>query len=212
MSTSQLQKNERVKRVFDLIVVLGGGFFLIIPALIFMIGLKINQIFYGRPLLPIFYSEIRYTKGHPFRLYKFNIYQPEILEAARAEGKSIQTKQLEWNGQLLTFGLFLKQIYMDELPQIWSILKGDMTLVGPRPANLETFTSLMSQGIDSKAKTKAGLTGLYQSNKNSENNKSKDQDEKYIKFLEEKTCCAMLWLDIKILAQTVRLISKAEGL
>lgn len=212
MPESQLLKNERTKRVFDLIVVLIGGIFLFIPALLFMIGLKINQIIYGRPFLSIFYSEIRYTKGRPFRLYKFNIYQPDILEAARASGKPIQTKQFEWNGQLLMFGLFLKQIYMDELPQLWSILKGDMTLVGPRPANEETFRVLMSRGIDSKAKTKAGLTGLYQSNKNSVNNKSKDQDEKYVNFLEEKSWYQILWLDIKILAQTLRLISKAEGL
>lgn len=101
---------------------------------------------------------------------------------------------------------------MDELPQFWSILKGEMTLVSPRPANELTFRTLMEQGIISKAETKAGLTGLYQSNKNSNNNRSNEQDEKYVQYLKEKNWWQVLWLDIKIIAQTIRLVSEAEGL
>lgn len=177
------KKLYKSKRLFDLLVslfILIVGFPFILLALLLI---KIEQILRGRPFDPFFYKETRYSYGETFTLYKFNIFKHEQILDARSKGELIHTKKLEHNGGVTRVGWFLKQIYMDELPQFLNVLKGDLSIVGPRPVNLEVYETLMSLGIFDKNRVPGGITGNYQSHKETVGADANSLDREYADFI-----------------------------
>lgn len=200
------------KRAFDLLFV-----FLIMPLVVpfsalAFIAIMIEHILRGRPLDPLLYSETRISAGLPFRLYKFNIFHGDIIEKLRADGIFIETKHLEHNGGITTVGWCLKQIYMDELPQLFCVLRGDMSIVGPRPVNLHTFERFVAEGITVKSKIKAGMTGPYQSLKDDKTASAHVLDQWYIDFVRSHSWHSIIRNDIRILLRTARTVIKARGI
>lgn len=199
------------KRVFDILFALCVIGFFSPVILFFMSAIVVEHIMRLRPFDPLFYSETRYSQGNPFTLYKFNIFKHDIVLAMRTRGEFIHTKQLERNGSLLWTGWVLKQIYLDELPQVFNILVGDMSLVGPRPVNKEVYQALMERGVTEKSKVKAGLTGLYQSHKYTVGKKSDDSDREYVEFYYNNEWYKILLFDLKIIFRTFKVILLARG-
>jgi lipopolysaccharide/colanic/teichoic acid biosynthesis glycosyltransferase len=158
------------------------------------------------------YTEIRISAGQPFRFCKFNIFRGEVLEQMLQNGAFIHTKELERNGGLTFVGWCLKQVYMDELPQLWCVLRGDMSIVGPRPVNTEVFERFMREGITVKAEVKAGLTGPFQSLKDDRTASAHLLDRWYIEYVTTHPWYAILWNDMRIIIRTVRVVLKARGL
>jgi lipopolysaccharide/colanic/teichoic acid biosynthesis glycosyltransferase len=201
----------KTKRAFDMLF----SFLVLITfspiILLFLLGIIIEHIIRRRPFDPLLYSEIRYSQGEPFTLYKFNIFQHNVILEMRARGEFIHTKQLEQNGSTLYVGWILKQIYLDELPQFFNILKGDMSMVGPRPVNIEVFKKLLASGINDKAKVKAGLTGNYQSHKNTAGKKSDEMDREYVEYYRTHPWYKVLILDLKIMLRTIKVLLLARG-
>jgi exopolysaccharide biosynthesis polyprenyl glycosylphosphotransferase len=141
-----------LKRVSDVVlslaVLLLTSPFLILTAL----GVRISSS--G----PIFFAQTRTGKnGKPFLLYKFR----SMVQNAEAHGPQWAQK----NDQRVTvFGKFIRKVRLDELPQIWNILKGDMSFIGPRPERPE-FDQLLKKQIpyyDLKYLVRPGLTGWAQ--------------------------------------------------
>jgi lipopolysaccharide/colanic/teichoic acid biosynthesis glycosyltransferase len=202
------------KRAFDIIVSI-LLFLLFIPFIfLVIIVFLVEYIFSPSSRGSLFYSEIRISKGKPFWLYKFRIFKFGVSEAYSKENGFVQTKALEQNSQNLTFlGKILKQIYMDELPQIFNVLKGDMTLVGPRPSN-EVVT--WEDGQKNKFQRYlfvCGLTGPFQSEKGSALKLDQTEvDMKYISFCKNNPGWKILFNDIKILCHTVITVIKAKGI
>ncbi|OFY69095.1 MAG: hypothetical protein A3G23_05970 [Bacteroidetes bacterium RIFCSPLOWO2_12_FULL_37_12] len=110
-----------VKRFIDivfsfLVMMLGCWFFILIAWLVRLTSRG-----------PAFYSQIRIGKnGKPFRIFKFRT----MFENSETEGPSLST---ETDPRVTPFGRFLRKTRLDEFPQFWNVLKGDMSLVGPRP-------------------------------------------------------------------------------
>lgn len=209
---SHLDENERCKRLVDIlasvtILVLASPFFVLA-----LLALKLEHILRGDASAQLFYSETRFSKGQPFKLYKFNIFKHDVIVKDKNNGVFIHTKGYEKNGGVTKIGWLLKQIYMDELPQFFNILTGDMSLVGPRPVNQEVFENLMSKGITSKSRVKAGLTGHFQSHKDVRRLKANDLDQEYVEYLISKPWYKVLPFDLKIMARTILLILKAQGI
>lgn len=202
------------KRIFDLITTL----FLIIifsPFILIIIFIfLIEYIFFPSSRGPLFYSEIRISKGLPFRLYKFRIFKVSSCKKYYNQHGFIQTKALEQERNNLTYlGIILKQIYMDELPQLYNILRGDMTLVGPRPSN-EVVT--WEDGQNKKFQRylfKCGLTGKFQAEKDSATkNDQTETDMEYILFCKNNSGWKIIFNDIKILFATVLTVLRAKGI
>jgi lipopolysaccharide/colanic/teichoic acid biosynthesis glycosyltransferase len=158
---------------------------------------------------PVHYCQTRLgRRGRPFRFYKFRsmvLDSDRVLDehlardpAARAEWDTFQ--KLENDPRILPVGRFIRQLSLDELPQFWNVLKGDMSLVGPRPC-MERQRSLYGAAWSHYAAMRPGLTGLWQVSRRNELTfvQRAQLDVEYVEHWS-------LWLDCKILLRTVRAV------
>ncbi len=141
-----------MKRLFDLSLVLLALFFLLIPYLAIAVAVWMTSV--G----PILYWSDRI--GRENRVFKMPKFRSMCVDAPE-----VATHLLGNPKQYLTpIGAFLRRSSLDELPQLWSVVKGDMSLVGPRPAlfNQDDLITLRTEyGVD---KLKPGVTGWAQVN------------------------------------------------
>ena len=140
------------KRLFDIIV---SFFALIILSPLFLVICCINSFI---PNTSVFFShERRGRGGKPFTIYKF--------QTMRNDTPNCATGELENPEQYITgFGKFLRKTSLDELPQLWNILKGDMSFVGPRPlisSEIRAHRLRIEYGV---YRFRPGLTGWAQVN------------------------------------------------
>jgi len=118
----------------------------------------------GRPI--IFVHRRLGRAGRPFRLYKFRSMRADAEQALRASPEAYR-RYVDWNfklpddGRITPLGRFLRRASLDELPQLWNVLKGDMSLVGPRPIVPEEIAQYGDYGR-MLLRVKPGLTGLWQ--------------------------------------------------
>jgi sugar transferase EpsL len=104
----------------------------------------------GRPIL--FRQQRPGYRGEPFEVYKFRT----MNDAVDAEGESLPDEE-----RLTKVGVFMRQLSLDELPQLWNILKGDMSFIGPRPLLME-FLKWYSPEQMRRHDVKPGVTGWAQ--------------------------------------------------
>ena len=147
-----------LKRLFDIVFSLIG----LVVCSPLMLLFSIILLFSNGPV--IFKQERVGYKGVPFIIYKFRTMRTD------AEENGIPRLENERNKYLTTFGSFLRSHHLDELPQLWNVLKGDMSFVGPRPErqyfidqiNRETddyrYIYMMRPGITSYATIHNGYT------------------------------------------------------
>ncbi|QQR65231.1 sugar transferase [Candidatus Kaiserbacteria bacterium] len=167
-----------------------------------------------RPFDPLFYSEERWSGGKLFTLFKFNIFKQEVIDGMRARSEFIYTKTLERDGSLILIGWILKQIYLDELPQLWNVLMGDMSIVGPRPVNVEVHRVLAQNGFCEKDRIRAGMTGHYQATHKLERSGGSQEalDHYYIEFCAHNPWYKVLLFDVQIMLRTLRVLFYARGI
>ena len=152
--------NSKRKRLLDIIGALIGLVVTVILAIPIAIAIQFDNP--G----PIFYSQIRCgVKGQPFRLWKF---RSMVVEADRlqhlvenqATGNIFKNKN---DPRITRVGHFLRRTSLDELPQFWNVLKGDMSLVGTRPPTLEEVRKYEKHHWE-RLNIKPGITGEWQAN------------------------------------------------
>lgn len=180
------------KRLFDLtLVVLTSVLWL---PLLSVLGLGV-AIFLGRPVL---FSQDRPGKaGRPFRIIKFRT----MTDARDAVGQLLPDAD-----RLTPFGRFLRSTSLDELPELLNVLKGEMSLVGPRPL-LPEYLPLYTAEQARRHEVPPGITGWAQVN----GRNAVDWKERFaldVWYVDHRT----LWLDLKILWLTVRTVLKREGI
>lgn len=151
-SSRPSRQYDLVKRAFDLIMV--AAWSVVVLPLIPVIALIIKLDSPG----PVFYSQLRVgLHGHVFRIYKFRSMSTD------AERDGAVWAQ-EADPRVTRVGRFLRRARIDELPQLWNVLRGEMAFVGPRPERPE-FTSMLASQLPeygSRHSVKPGLTGWAQ--------------------------------------------------
>jgi len=126
-----------------------AGFFLLPVFLIVALAIWIEG---GRPIL---YSQLRLGQnGLPFRIYKFRKFRPDCDD----RGSPLT---MEGDGRMTSVGRILAATKLDELPQLWNVLRGDMSIVGPRPETL-AFADSFRNGFEKILEHKPGLFGPCQ--------------------------------------------------
>lgn len=203
-----------LKRIFDVLLTLILCALLAPFFLIIFIATKIEGLINPSSRGPFFYKEIRYSQGKPFNFYKIRIFKQTAIEKTLQNEGFIHTKELEEAGALTLTGKFLKKFYLDELAQLFNILKGEMSFVGPRPLNAEVYKQEMAQGLYSKKIMITGLTGLVQISKTKNQPRTADYiyDEQYADFCRQNNSIKILLFDIYILIKSFFKILKGEGL
>ncbi|GAB4178877.1 MAG: undecaprenyl-phosphate galactose phosphotransferase WbaP [Calditrichia bacterium] len=201
--------NQFIKRVFDLTISL-----LLVPFLVplfIIIGFLIKIESRGN----VFYFQQRIgRRGEKIKIFKFRtMFQDadakleEILQndpAAREEWEKYQ--KLKNDPRVTRIGKILRYTSLDELPQIINVIKGDMSLVGPRPALEEQIENFYKDNKDYYYLTRPGITGLWQiSGRNQLNFESRVRLETWY------VLNWSLWLDIIILIRTISVVLKREG-
>ncbi len=142
-----------IKRVFDII----ASFLGILLTSPFMLITALAIKLYDRG--PVFYTQIRLTKdGKHFRILKFRSMRVD------AEGDGVARLTTEHDDRITPVGRIIRAVRMDEIPQLFNILKGDMSIVGPRPERPEIAAQYAEKfpAFDLRLQVKAGLTGYAQ--------------------------------------------------
>ncbi|MDR2073425.1 MAG: undecaprenyl-phosphate galactose phosphotransferase WbaP [Spirochaetaceae bacterium] len=199
------------KRVMDLFLTICGGI-LILPVLL-IIALLIKLASPG----PVLYIQERLGQnGKKFKMYKFRsmvIDAEHTLEKLLKDSPDLQ-KEYETNRKLKNdpritgIGKILRKTSLDEFPQLLNILKGEMSLVGPRPI-LEEELSKYGEDFKRNYSVKPGLTGLWQISGRSDSDM--DFFKAHISFDTYYLQSWSMWLDLWILYKTFGVVFKGEG-
>lgn len=174
---------QRIKRVLEFIIALIG---LILASPILLVVAILVKTKLGSPIL--FRQQRVGLNGEIFEMVKFRT----MKDATDSEGNPLPDEE-----RLTKFGQLLRKTSLDELPELWNVLKGDMSLVGPRPLLVE-YLPLYSKEQMKRHNVRPGITGYAQVNgrNNISWTKKFELDVYYVENFS-------LWLDVKILFQTV---------
>lgn len=166
---------------------------LLLPVIVTLGILVWRQL--GRPVL---FRQLRPGyRGHPFQLLKFRT----MRDAVTADGAPLPDE-----ARLTRFGQWLRSTSLDELPEFWNVLRGDMSLVGPRPLLMQ-YLPLYSRDEARRHEVRPGLTGWAQVNGRNETPWAErfQLDVWYVDHLSAA-------LDVRILLMTVRRVLRREGI
>lgn len=195
ITTQPINKKKRfffaVKRLGDILMAIFGLIVLLIPMGVVALCVKLET-----PGPAIFRQERLGKGGKPFIMYKFRSMRMD----AEKDGPQWAKEQDE---RCTKVGRVLRKFHLDELPQLWNILKGDMSFVGPRPERpyfYDTFEKELPE-YRLRLKVRPGLTGLSQieSGYYVEPRQRLEDDIRYIENMS-------LWLDLKYILKTVFLV------
>lgn len=186
-----------IKRFFDIAASGCGMILLAIPMLVIAVVVRCTSP--G----PAIYKQDRLGKdGVPFQVLKFRSMQ------ADAEAEGAQWSQGDDDPRITKVGAVLRKTRLDELPQLWCIFIGQMSIVGPRPEREVFYNEFETyiHGFRERLKVKPGLTGHAQVNGGYDLRPEEKilYDVEYIKN-------RSLWMDLKIIFQTVRVIFTHDG-
>jgi lipopolysaccharide/colanic/teichoic acid biosynthesis glycosyltransferase len=181
-----------LKRLFDLVMASILLIALTLPLLV-LAGLIRRKL--GSPVL---FCQVRPgLHGQPFEMMKFR----SMTDERSADGVLLPDDQ-----RLTPFGRFLRASSLDELPELWNVLKGDMSLVGPRPLLME-YLPLYTSEQARRHEVRPGITGWAQVN--GRNAISWEDKFALDVWYVDRSC---LWLDMRILWMTVRKVLLRDGI
>jgi len=181
-----------LKRLFDLTA--AAVALLLLSPVIALVAWKVRKNL-GAPVL--FRQQRPGRDGKPFEMVKFRT----MRDAVDAQGNVLPDAQ-----RMTPFGGFLRSSSLDELPELWNVLKGDMSLVGPRPLLME-YLPLYSPEQYRRHEVRPGVTGWAQIN----GRNALGWEDKFkldVWYVENRS----FWLDLKILFLTVKKVLKKDGI
>ncbi|HAE16252.1 MAG TPA: sugar transferase [Erysipelotrichaceae bacterium] len=196
-----------IKRIIDFVLSFIG--IIVLSPVLLILSILVSSNDGGSPI----YKHIRVGKeGRKITIYKFRsmrkdagdlkkLLTPEQLEQYKTEFK------IDDDPRITGIGEFIRKTSLDELPQLFNILKGDLSIVGPRPI-VEKETEVYGDDIAKFLSAKPGLTGYWQAYaRNNATYETGERQAMEMYYIDHKS----LWLDIKIFFKTFSSVLKREG-
>jgi Undecaprenyl-phosphate galactose phosphotransferase WbaP len=202
------RSSQVLKRMMDILISL-MGILLLLPFLILVAGIiKVESpgtVFYRQPRLG--------KNGQVINLLKFRTMHQNASEIFRDALADNQLLQQEWDQyqklrsdpRITRVGKLLRRFSLDELPQLWNVLKGEMSLVGPRPIMVNQL-DLYGRTIKDCYRVAPGITGLWQVSGRNETTFAR-RAELDLEYVQRWS----VWLDIYILLKTVKVVLWPKG-
>lgn len=186
------------KRLFDITFAIIGLPFLFIVLII------IGPIIYMQDKGPIFYNASRLgKKGKVFKMYKFRSMKQNSPDIRNKDGSTFNAED---DPRLTKIGTFLRKTSIDEIPQILNVIKGDMSIIGPRP-DLPGHYLLYSEKEKRKLEIRPGITGYNQAYfRNTIPWEKRIQNDVY--YIEHLSFC----FDLRIFFKTIISVSKCQNI
>ncbi len=187
-----MTRSAAVKRAFD--IVISASALLILAPVLGVVWLMVRRMM-GPPAL---FRQVRPgLNGRPFEMIKFRT----MRDATDSDGAPLPDAE-----RLTPFGRWLRATSLDELPELWNVLRGDMSLVGPRPLLME-YLPLYSPGQARRHEVRPGVTGWAQINGRNAVSWTR-KFELDVWYVDRQN----LWLDVKIIVMTLARILKRDGI
>ncbi len=192
MAEPRRPAGDAVKRLFDIVV--SAAALVVLSPLLAVVALLVRT----RLGSPVLFRQVRPgLNGEPFEMIKFRT----MRDAVGPDGRELPDAE-----RLTPFGARLRSTSLDELPELWNVLRGDMSLVGPRPLLMQ-YLPLYSKEQMRRHEVRPGVTGWAQVN----GRNAIEWTEKFaldVWYVDHRS----LWLDLKILLLTVRKLIAREGI
>jgi lipopolysaccharide/colanic/teichoic acid biosynthesis glycosyltransferase len=201
-----------LKNLFDKIV----GLALVLLSIPVLFFLKIGFVIEGF-LIPenkgsmlFYYNAV--SAGKIIPKYKIRLIKTKFIDPVGAKQHDWIAFSAEWSPQSRTYmGRFIKNFYLDELPQFFSVVKGDISIVGPRTLSVLHYERDLDQGNVSRKLIKGGLLGLGHINKGTANMGDPSYEYEYIDHYIHRSTLSLFVLDLWIIWKGIKLISKGGG-
>lgn len=208
-STPELSWALLAKSIFDkvgaTIIILASSVFWVIAA----IGVKV-----GSPSGPVFFKQQRAGRyGKPFMMYKFRTMVPDAearLDEVKEEvgnDMSGPVFKIDNDPRIFSFGTWLRKTSIDELPQLLNVLKGDMSLVGPRPLPLYEVEKFERMEHRRRLSVRPGITCTWQAGGRNQITKFDDWVKMDLEYIDNWS----LWEDFRILLKTIPAVLFSRG-
>jgi len=200
------------KVLFDKVVAL---FFLVVSIPILLL-LKLAFLIEGwlipEAAGPMFFFYNAVSAGKVVPKYKIRLIKIKYIDPEGAKRHDWKAYSAEWTPESRTYvGQFVKKFYLDELPQFWSVLKGDMSIVGPRPLSDLHYERDRAQGNVTRFLLRGGLLGLGHINKGTLEMGNPVYEYEYLDQYLKRSSFSLLFLDLWIIWKGTLVIIKGGG-
>lgn len=205
-------KEKKIKWLFD--KVFSFSFLLVLTPLLLITKFLyfIEGFIFSDNRGPMFFSYNAVSQGKVFRKYKIRLIKTKYIEPEGAKRGEWIAYSAEWNEKSRTYvGSFVKKFYLDEIPQFYNVLRGDMSIVGPRPLAVIHYERDLAQGNVTRKLLKGGLLGLGHIMKGKPEFGNPIYEYEYIDQYIKRSELGLLWLDLTIIWRGILLILKGGG-
>lgn len=162
---------------------------------------------------PMFFYYYAMSAGRVIPKYKIRLIKTSYIDPVGATKGDWHAYSAEWSPESRTYvGRFVKKFYLDELPQFYSVLRGDMSIVGPRTLAVHHYQRDSEQGNVARFLIKGGLLGLGHVMKGTPEMGNPVYEYEYVDQYIKLSPIGLLWLDLKIIGRGIKVIIQGKGL
>ena len=188
-------------------------FFLSIPILALLkLGFVIEGWIVPENKGPMFFYYNAVSAGKIIPKYKIRLIKEKYIDLEGAKKHDWIAYSAEWTPDSRTYmGRFVKSFYLDELPQFWSVIKGDMSIVGPRPLSVIHYERDIAQGNVTRFLLRGGLLGLGHINKGTAEMGNPIYEYEYVNQYINRSSFGLFCLDLWVIWKGIQLMFKGGG-